>query len=227
MGARKLSDKQKIALELARAYIKGHGQMFRIMMGWLRANGQKALHEGYVATALGRKRWFRTPTIPREVRAEYELEMGRHQAPSGDNTLRLTELQYAISKCPNYLNDRDPDGKLTHSEWLAKQPAEWRMFMEQCGAIEREGGNTPIQGGNADITKIAMVGIRNRLRQRGYYPQARISLQVYDEIVCRCPEAIAEEVCQIVDEEMIRAGQMVITRVPVIVEGGIARTWTK
>ena len=227
MGAFKFSVKQKLPLETAKAYIAGYKQLFNVMMAWLRANGEHALHQGWISTHCGRKRFFHPVAVPKEVRETWEDARRLSVTSDGETTFHTSLLEYAFSKAPNYLNDRSSDDTLTYNAWLAKLPPAWRSFIDQVGAVQREGGNTPLQGGNADITKYAMVAIRNRLRQRGYYPNVRICLQVYDELVTDTPESLAQEVYAIVKEEMIRAGQRVITRVPVIVEGEIADTWTK
>ncbi len=51
---------------------------------------------------------------------------------------------------------------------------------------ERVALNMPIQGTAADIMKLAMVRVHDRL---GGGPEARLMLQVHDELIVECPEA--------------------------------------
>ena len=57
---------------------------------------------------------------------------------------------------------------------------------------ERIALNTPIQGTAADIMKLAMIRVENALNT--CYPEAKLLLQVHDELIVECPESIASEV---------------------------------
>ncbi|MFZ1792199.1 MAG: DNA polymerase I [Anaerolineae bacterium] len=65
---------------------------------------------------------------------------------------------------------------------------------------EREAINHPVQGSAADIMKIAMIAIHRALQKGGY--QARMTLQVHDELVFDCPPAEVEAVSALVKREM-------------------------
>jgi len=71
---------------------------------------------------------------------------------------------------------------------------------------ERVALNTPIQGTAADIIKIAMIRVENRLKQDGL--QARLILQVHDELIVECPKAETEAVKRALQEEMENAAQL-------------------
>jgi len=85
---------------------------------------------------------------------------------------------------------------------------------------ERVARNTPIQGTAADIIKLAMVRVYDRLRQEGL--AARLILQVHDELIVEAPEAEAERAAAIVTEEMQNA---VSLRVPLIADAHIGKNW--
>ncbi|HIY07705.1 MAG TPA: DNA polymerase I [Firmicutes bacterium] len=85
---------------------------------------------------------------------------------------------------------------------------------------ERVAMNAPIQGTAADIIKIAMVRVWNRLREEGL--QARLVLQVHDELIVEAPEEEAERASQIVREAMEQAAQL---KVPLVVDLGTGKTW--
>ena len=91
--------------------------------------------------------------------------------------------------------------------------------------INREFGkrvamNTPIQGTAADIIKIAMVRVYNRLKAENL--QARLILQVHDELIVESPLAEADQAAQILHEEMEQA---VSLTVPMEAEVGTGQTW--
>ena len=65
---------------------------------------------------------------------------------------------------------------------------------------ERVALNMPIQGAAADVMKLAMVAVWNRLRSEGL--QARLVLQVHDELIVECPEGQAETAAKLLEEEM-------------------------
>lgn len=85
---------------------------------------------------------------------------------------------------------------------------------------ERAAMNMPLQGSSADIIKIAMIGVHRRLNVGKY--QAKLVLQVHDELVIDCPETEVEEVGKILQEEMENAVQL---KVPLTVEIGVGKNW--
>jgi DNA polymerase-1 len=92
---------------------------------------------------------------------------------------------------------------------------------EERGHIERQGKNAPIQAANADMTKSALVFIHEALRGM----DAFIVSTVHDEIVVEAETSIAEEVAKIVSAAMVRAGEQIISKVPVVAEAAIADWW--
>ena len=67
-------------------------------------------------------------------------------------------------------------------------------------AAERIAMNTPIQGSAADIVKLAMLKVSHRLEAEGY--QARILLQVHDELLLEAPQEEVNAVMNLLREEM-------------------------
>jgi len=82
--------------------------------------------------------------------------------------------------------------------------------------------NTPIQGSGADIIKYALVEIGTMLR--GY---AQIISTIHDEIIVEVDEDDAESVKDCIIQCMEYAGEKLIDRVPVVVEAGMAKEWSK
>ena len=85
---------------------------------------------------------------------------------------------------------------------------------------ERAAMNMPLQGSSADIIKLAMLGVSRRLKEGGF--QAKLVLQVHDELLIDCPESEAKEVSRLLKEEMENAVNL---SVPLTVEVGIGKTW--
>jgi DNA polymerase I len=89
-----------------------------------------------------------------------------------------------------------------------------RMFAERTAV------NTPIQGTAADIIKIAMIRIHKDLQQS--QRQAKILLQVHDELVLEVPEGELDEVRHLVRTEMEHAAEF---SVPLKVDLNVADNW--
>ena len=85
---------------------------------------------------------------------------------------------------------------------------------------ERIALNTPIQGTAADIIKVAMVRVQRVLADQAL--QAKLVLQIHDELIVECPEQEAEQVQRIVREQM---EQVIQLRVPLVAEAKVGRTW--
>ena len=87
---------------------------------------------------------------------------------------------------------------------------------------ERVALNMPIQGTAADIIKAAMVRVDARMRAE--HLQARLLLQVHDELIVECPAEEAETVRGILIEEM---EHVVDYRVPLLVDAKIGASWAE
>ena len=85
---------------------------------------------------------------------------------------------------------------------------------------ERMARNTPIQGTAADIIKLAMVHVWQRLRDEKL--QARLLLQVHDELIVEAPDSEVDTVRRILQEEM---EHVVHYSVPLTTEVGTGKTW--
>ena len=80
--------------------------------------------------------------------------------------------------------------------------------------------NTPIQGTAADIIKIAMVRVYRRLKAE--LPEAKLILQVHDELIVEAPEELADKAAQILTEEMQGA---VSLAVPLTADAKEGKSW--
>ncbi len=85
---------------------------------------------------------------------------------------------------------------------------------------ERTAINTPIQGSAADILKIAMIELAQRLKEEDL--EATMLLQVHDELVFEVPEKELERLDKLVSEVMEQTVQL---HVPLITESSWGKTW--
>ena len=87
---------------------------------------------------------------------------------------------------------------------------------------ERVALNMPIQGTAADIIKIAMVNVHRHLAEEGL--EAKLILQVHDELIVECPDSEAERVKEILTYEMENAAAL---SVPLTVDAHIGHSWAE
>ena len=87
---------------------------------------------------------------------------------------------------------------------------------------ERAAINAPIQGGAADIIKLAMNKIESLLKEGNY--QTQMLLQVHDELVFESPDSEVEKACALVKETMENIVQY---DVPFNAEVGVGENWTE
>ena len=80
--------------------------------------------------------------------------------------------------------------------------------------------NTPIQGTAADIIKLAMVRVYKRLKRE--LPEARLILQVHDELIVEAEEKDAQRAAEILREEMENAASL---SVPLTADAKIGNSW--
>ena len=87
---------------------------------------------------------------------------------------------------------------------------------------ERVALNAPIQGTAADIIKLAMIRVHDRLKAEGL--EGRLVLQVHDELIVECPESEADAICKLVEEEMEGVAALSI---PLLAETHAGKTWAE
>lgn len=93
----------------------------------------------------------------------------------------------------------------------------------QRGFGERIAVNTPIQGSAADLIKLAMIRVDRRLEHE--VPDAKMILQIHDELIIECPAVDCEAVKAVVGPEMEGAGKTMGLSVPLHVDIGVGFNW--
>ncbi|MBV8436490.1 MAG: DNA polymerase I [Silvibacterium sp.] len=88
------------------------------------------------------------------------------------------------------------------------------------GFAERTAVNTPLQGSAADIIKVAMIRIDQKLAELRL--RARMTLQVHDELLFDVPEAEVDEVRKLVQHELEHVVEL---KVPLVADVGVGPNW--
>ncbi len=83
---------------------------------------------------------------------------------------------------------------------------------------ERVARNMPIQGAAADIIKIAMIKVWEALKETN----AKLILQVHDELIVECPIDEAENIQKLLKKEMEEAVNL---SVPMLVDANVGQNW--
>ena len=87
---------------------------------------------------------------------------------------------------------------------------------------ERIAVNTPIQGSAADLIKISMIHLAERIPRE--MPELQMISQVHDELLFEAPRHLAEEYALVIRQEMEHAYEL---DVPLVAEPGIGESWLK
>ncbi len=85
---------------------------------------------------------------------------------------------------------------------------------------ERVAMNSPIQGSAADIIKIAMIRVYNALAEAGI--DAKLIMQVHDELIVECAADCADMAKEILIREMENAASLAV---PLTAEAGVGESW--
>jgi DNA polymerase I len=85
---------------------------------------------------------------------------------------------------------------------------------------EREAINAPLQGSSADLVKMVMIRLHDRLRRERL--GARMILQVHDELLLEVPEGEVERTREVVRSEMENVYKLAV---PLVVDVGVGRNW--
>ena len=103
---------------------------------------------------------------------------------------------------------------LTHTDWGVPS--------EKAHA-SNEAKNLPFQGGNATITKIALYRVKSKLEENDF--DAKIINVVHDEILVEVHASQVDEVCALIENEMVQAAYELIKTVPMVAESNVGDCW--
>ncbi len=124
------------------------------------------------------------------------------------------DAQVAFAKKHKYVSTMY--GRKRHTKDIDNRNFQLRSF------AERTAMNHPMQGTAADIIKIAMVRVAERLRQEGL--AAKLVLQIHDELDFEVPEAEVEALSALVRETMESVAEL---RVPLLADVSVGANWAE
>ncbi len=149
-----------------------------------------------------------------------QLGLGRHESQAF--------IDAYFDRYPTVRNFMDRTLEEAKSDGYVETLLGHRVYLPDINAkngmlrayAERTAINAPLQGSAADIIKVAMIQLHRHLRDQ--FPDAKMTLQVHDELVIECPEKLAEAVTKTVRDVMEQAVEL---RVPLVVDIGCGRNW--
>lgn len=202
-----LSRRLHFGLDAAEALIALFFETYPGIKKWLTEQGELALQRGYSLTAMGRKRYFRHPAPVTRARVEQ----------------RAVELQAKDAKLR---------GNAAEAVGFYIVPARKELEKEynsRINSIKRQGGNAPVQGCSADITKLAQLYIEQACVAAGFPLYDGLLLPVHDELIAETSDERAQELYVIMQTQMQRAAMEILlphAQVDIVVKPVITQYWT-
>lgn len=149
-----------------------------------------------------------------------QLRLGRNEAQQYID--RYFERYPGVQRYMNNIRS------LAHEQGFVETLMGRRLYLPEINArnknlqlaAERTAINAPMQGTAADIIKTAMITVDEWLA--GSNLNARMIMQVHDELVLEVPEGQIDDVCRGLTERMSAAANL---RVPLLVETGVGNNW--
>ena len=100
-----------------------------------------------------------------------------------------------------------------------------REYFMKKGDIERMSLNYPVQGSSADITKLAGIYFFRYLVEKDLVFKVKLPNVVHDEWLVECPEEMAQDMADVLQDCMERAGEVFCKTVKLKAEPMITKTW--
>ena len=197
-------------------------------------NEQEDIHTATAATVFGVKKEDVTPQMRRSAKAVnfgiiYGIsEFGLAKNLKISNAQAREYIRTYFEKYPEVKEYMDRNvafakehgyvstllGRKRYIRELKSSNYNQRMFGERAAM------NMPLQGSSADIIKVAMVNVFEKLRAGGF--RSRLILQVHDELIIDCLKSEKDDVEKLLVYEMENAVRL---KVPLTVETEVGETW--
>jgi DNA polymerase I-like protein with 3'-5' exonuclease and polymerase domains len=197
-GAASLAEELDITKEKAEELLVRYRKAFPTITKFLEELGRSAKTLLETRTIAGRRRRWLRPTWDR-AKILVEKDLNKSKKKKKGEEAKPGELKVATSA------------------QISKK------LKGMFASIDREGKNCPIQGTNADIAKIALYMIWQKLSEFGAF----FYNFVHDEIVIECPDETAEACYEFCRTTMTAAGAVLVKKIAMTTEGGIAFRWEK
>lgn len=132
---------------------------------------------------------------------------------------------YIMTLAPFYRKRWFPQWK-----WVSKEMREQHIagqYEPTLGAIEREGGNMPIQGSGADMAKVAMVRMYQHIHDNHLEDRVKLAMQVHDQIDTHCRKDFTEVWKPVMHQIMIESALLIVPNGLLGADTGVSPVWTK
>ncbi len=190
----------------AKAYMEKYFEKYSGVHAYMTQVVERAKADGYVSTLMGRRRW-----LPELKSSNFNLRsFGERVALN----MPIQGTAADLIKKAGYVSTL-----MGRRRWLPELKSS-NFNLRSFG--ERVALNMPIQGTAADLIKKAMLRVDGRLRREGL--EARLVLQVHDELIVECPEGEAEQVQRLLAEEMEHVAELAV---PLTAEAHAGKSWAE
>ncbi|WP_417531524.1 DNA polymerase I [Marinobacter lipolyticus] len=150
-----------------------------------------------------------------------QLDVGRNVAQE--------YIDRYFERYPGVLKYMDSIRKQAHDDGYVETLFGRRLYLPEINArnkqmqqaAERTAINAPMQGTAADIIKRAMIDVETWLLNN-HADDARMIMQVHDELILEVKEGAVEKICKGLEERMSAAASL---NVPLLVEAGVGNNW--
>jgi DNA polymerase I len=155
----------------------------------------------------------------------WDSQRGREYSPEGERFIKKYFAEYdgverflneSAALARDYRYSRTMAGRLIKYNFNPASP-------QQVAMAERNGKNTPIQGSNGDITKVAMRLVHDAID----HDNIKLVNVVHDELILEAAVGYEPEAQAILRRCMVEAGERFMKRVPVDVDVKIGERWNK
>jgi len=179
--------------------------------------------KGYVTTVCGRKR-----RLPNLQLAEFEFQW-KDGAPPDDDLLDFMNVpeydEVPEDRIDYYLRKLDGCWGKEKREIFDRAAEEGILIIDNGAKIadaRRQCVNARIQGSAADLTKLAMIDLRNNeeLKKLGF----KLLIPVHDEVIAECPEENVKECAQLLAQTMSKAAEKIL-EMPIKCDVSITKRW--
>lgn len=156
----------------------------------------------------------------------------RLEIPENEAKLIITQYFAAFPKIKGFLDNLGQFGKYngfirTYSPYRRiRWFPEWKgNRTDNMGKIIRASKNSPIQGSASDMTKSALIFLRNLVKELPY--EVEIVAQIHDELACVCHKDNAEDLAQVLKKAMEDAADIILEKGLLKAEPTITPYWSK
>lgn len=172
---------------------------------------RKPMLVGFTPVYRKHRFWCLTPTLERMV-ASLNRQIRENKAAGLPPPVDYLHRNYKVTR----INDKGEEYQTTYGNFFNTRKSE----------IIREYFNFLVQAECAVILKVALINIGNAFRAKGYDMKTEgVILVVHDEILAEVKDEHVEEAKQIIHDEMVKALETVLKKIPAVVGIGTGKNW--